>query len=436
MLRLIILPKLLALLAVLAPLAAAGEASLDWYANGYNKALREAKANDAPLLIAFAPDWSDYSNKLIAETFASADVAEALSDTICLKYTTEDGNMTSLVKRYNIEQFPAIVVAMPNGDINELITGFIPAEPLLEQLYRIDLVDNTVASHRLAVEQNPDDLGMQYALAQKLASCWDWRNHEKTLKAIRRADPKGETLGGAKVVVDELMQTLEWPADDSGEQVDLSGVLAAVGKSTSDAVRFEGFNRIANTQAQMGQLGSSRRSFMSAWETAPKDQAANWAHGVANFIVTYDEGDLTADEKAFAVKLAYAAARDAEKTCAGEIAKCEAGGEGEMVCEAGDGCEGCESCEGGDMAKGGGMADGGDGEGYGDGYASPEAQVANLNRWLATRLNLLSQVQYLYGEGNEGDRARLAVGTMQRCCALDPENEDYIAILDTYRMSM
>ncbi|MFT7462426.1 MAG: hypothetical protein ACI9EF_000766, partial [Pseudohongiellaceae bacterium] len=32
--------------------------------------------------------------------------------------------MTSLVKRYNIEQFPAIVLAMPNGDVNELIVGF------------------------------------------------------------------------------------------------------------------------------------------------------------------------------------------------------------------------------------------------------------------------------------------------------------------------
>jgi len=434
MLRIILLPKLLALLAVLAPLAAAGDTSLEWYADGYNKALREAKANDAPLLIAFAPDWSDYSNKLIAETFANGDVAQALSETICLKYTTEGGNMTSLVNRYNIEQFPAIVVAMPNGDINELITGFIPPEPLLEQLYRIHSADNTVASHRDAVEANPDDLGMQYALAQKLASCWDWRNHGRTIKAIRRADPKGETLGGAKVVVDELMDTIEWPADDSDERVDLSGVLAAVGKSTSDAVRFEGFNRIANTQAQMGQLGDSRRSFMSAWQTAPKDQAANWAHDVANFIVHYDEGDLTTDEKAFAVKLAYAAARGAEKTCAGEIAKCETGGD--MVCEAGESCEGCESCEAGDMsgdmAKGGDMADGGDGDGYG----SPEDRVADLNRWLATRLNLLSQVQYLYGEGTEGDRARLAVGTMQRCCELDPQNEDYISILDTYRMSM
>ncbi|MFT7464705.1 MAG: hypothetical protein ACI9EF_003063 [Pseudohongiellaceae bacterium] len=116
-------------------------------------------------------------------------MSEALSETICLKYTSEGADMTSLVKRYNIEQFPAIVLAMPNGDVNELLVGFIPPEPLLDQLQRVHSLDNTVTSHRLAVEAQPDDLGAQYALAQKLASCWDWRNFDRTVKAIRRADP-------------------------------------------------------------------------------------------------------------------------------------------------------------------------------------------------------------------------------------------------------
>ncbi|MFT7464706.1 MAG: hypothetical protein ACI9EF_003064 [Pseudohongiellaceae bacterium] len=223
-----------------------------------------------------------------------------------------------------------------------------------------------------------------------------------------------------------MMEEIEWPSDDSGERADLSGVLAAVGHADSEAVRFEGFNRIANTQAQMGQFGDSRQSFMKAWKAAPKDLAADWAHDVANFIVAYDEGDLSDSEKAFTVKLAYAAARGAEKQCSGEIAKCEAGDHEGMA-------------DGDGMADGMGMFAGGDGDsadGGDDGYLSAEDQVADLNRWLASRLNLLSQVQYLYGEGSERDRAMLAVGTMQRCTELDPENGEYNEILSTYRLSM
>jgi hypothetical protein len=427
MLRSIQFPRLLALLALSAPMATAGDATIEWFGDGYNKAVKAASADDAMMLIAFAPDWSDYSNKLIAETFTSPDVVEALSDVVCLKYTSEGGRMTSLVKRYNIEQFPAIVVAMSNGDIDELITGFIPAEPLLEQLYRIHSEDNTVRSHRKAVEKSPENLEIQYQLAQKLASCNDWRNHDKTIRAIRKADPEGETMGGAKVVVDELMHQIEWPADDSGMEVDLTGVLASIESNASGSVRFEGFSRIANTQANMGHMSGSRHSFMQAFRTVPADLKADWAHDVANFIVNYDEGALSSSEKAFAVKLAYAAVRGAEQTfeelCAVSEAQCE------------EDCECEEEC--GDMSEGGKLVDGDGGDGGdSDYYASPDDRQADLNRWLASRMSLLHQIQYRYGNGSERERATLAMGTVQRCMELDPENEDYAAALATYRSSM
>ncbi|MFT7462427.1 MAG: hypothetical protein ACI9EF_000767 [Pseudohongiellaceae bacterium] len=63
MLRSFLLPKLLGIFCVLVPVAAASEGNLEWYSDGYNKALRVAKSSEAPLLIAFATDWSDYSKR-------------------------------------------------------------------------------------------------------------------------------------------------------------------------------------------------------------------------------------------------------------------------------------------------------------------------------------------------------------------------------------
>ena len=50
------------------PVNTAGSA-VEWYDGGYNKALRVARKDDALVFLAFVPETSNYSKKVVAETF-------------------------------------------------------------------------------------------------------------------------------------------------------------------------------------------------------------------------------------------------------------------------------------------------------------------------------------------------------------------------------
>jgi hypothetical protein len=351
--------------------------AVQWYEGGYNKALREARKSDSLVFLAFVPDTSNYSKKVVAETFPDEAVAAELSDLVCLIFDNEqDSRFESVRRLFNVETYPTFVIANAKGKIEDRIEGFIPAEPMVEQMQRIKAADGTVGWHRKQVEEEPDDLSHVYSLAQMLDGVRDYKEAKRSYNQIRRVDPKGETAVGARLILNDVWEMVRESGGEDKAQWDLEPVYTHLAEVPSEEAAFQGWTEVGNFYAgQDGRMGDSADAFMHAWEHASEeDSARDWARDVAAFLANQEHGALEDRHGEFAIQLASASVERAQIVC------------DEYVAENGS----TKSEDGGDY-----------------------------NAWVASHVAVLVQCQQAFG--SEVDAALAA----RRCVELDPENEEY-----------
>ena len=373
------------LLAPAAPAPADGPA---WYAGSYNTALRDARVGDQLVLLALLPEWSDYSRQVDQETFADPRVVAATADLVCVRYTQDDAKLRQVSRLFNIENYPALVFVDGKGRVEDLVEGFIPAEPLLEQLARITAGVGTVGDHQARVDEAPDDLDRQHALLTMLRNVRDWSRAEQVAAAIRQADPEAQTPAGSRLAREALWQQVWAAAEHDGGTPDLAPVLEHVESRAEPRTRFEGWNEVANTLAGQGDAHGARHAFHTAWTAMDGEPSGSWAASVASWMLNDESAELSHDERAFTLALAEFAVSATEQTC-----------------EAGEACK-----DGACIAEGCGLS-----EEQHDSYA-------------AERLALLASAQLTCAPHDQA--ATLAAATLERCVALAPESHEYRAMLD------
>jgi hypothetical protein len=358
-----------------APPADAAPEQVAWYSGNYNAAVSDARKQGKLLLLAFVPEWSDYSRKLVDETFLDGTVAKELNDLICLMYTEEDNVSRQIIKLYNVEQFPTIVVAEADGKIEDLITGFIPAQPLVGEMRRIKSGNDTVSARRALAEATPTDLNLRWSLADKLKNVNDERRARKVMQSIRAEDPEGRTLAGARVAAQDVWDAIESAAPGGPDTWDIAPMLAHIESLSIDLAAFDGWNAVARFHAGLSRMPEARAAFMRAWTRIPPDQVLNWGNDMGNFFLEAEDV-LTDAEKAFAVEVAERAAVRA-------------------------------------VALGDPEA-----ENYGVAFNG-----TNYNAYLAERLDTVTRCLIEFDPTPAGlDKAQ---ATAERCIELDPDNEEY-----------
>jgi hypothetical protein len=361
----------------LEPIAApsAGDHGVVWFEGGYNKALRKARADDSLVFIAFVPDTSTYSTKVLEETLPDATVGAELADLICLRFDNEnDARFEQLRRTFNVETYPTFVVTNARGKIEDRIEGFIPVEPMVQQMQRIKSAEGTVSWHRAQVEEEPDNLEHQYSLAQMLDGVKDYKTAGKTYDGIRRADPEGHTAPGMRLILSETWNQVAEAGGDDRANWDLEPIRQRL-SGASDEAAFEGWNGIGNFYAGIdGKLGDSIDAFMVAWKSVPESNTRSWAKGVASFIVENGEDDLDMKHQRFALELAARAVEEARRD------------RDEHVAEYGT----SESEDGGDY-----------------------------DSWLASHIDVLVWCQMAFGDHDQ------AVASCRKTLELDPENAEF-----------
>lgn len=97
--------------------------TISWVTS-YTEAVTEAKSSDKPILILFTgTTWCPAcklleKNVLVKPSFASAVGNQFVFLKAEIPYTSSNSPYTSLLNRYNINEFPSIVIVNPSG--NEL----------------------------------------------------------------------------------------------------------------------------------------------------------------------------------------------------------------------------------------------------------------------------------------------------------------------------
>ncbi len=353
--------------------AAGDHPGIDWYADGYNRALRAARDGGRLVFIAFVPAWSDYSNKVVDETFADAAVARELEGMVCLQYRDDDVRATQVMKLFNVTTFPTLIVVGSDGRIEDAIFGYIPPAPLVFELQRIKSGNDTVSARQALADASPGDLALRHSLAVKLGDCGDTRRAQRALDSIRRDDPDGATLTGARVKLQDVLQAIAAEQGGTGNIAnwDLTAFEAALGGIELPQARYEGWGQAGDLYFGAGRPEQALAAYRTQWAHVP--ESGLLASGLELVRrMTENAAAASAGQNAFVLEVAE-----------------------EVVARA-------ESLEG-DAAA----------------LAAADVTEADYPSWLAEHLDALAFAYDAVGRTDE------AIALAGRCLALDPENEEY-----------
>jgi hypothetical protein len=361
----------------LRPQTARGE-SVAWHEGGFAAAASQARTEGKPLLIALLPDWSDYSRKMTAETLVDPAVTHLLADMVCLKFEQEDDSSLKVAQRYSVTSFPTLVIAAPDGTIDDVVIGFFPPGPLVTELQRIASGRNTLRDHLQRVADAPDDLAVRYAYAVKLDELGDRAGYQRELDAIQAADPNGDSFIG-NVILQQGVWSAIAAASPGGEATyDLTPIRDFLEGASQTQALFQGWTRVADFEAERERSPEAVDAYRKVLPHVPENQMLDWSNDTANFVLERTKEDLPPEAGDFAIQLAQGVVKRA-------------------------------------VALGKPDADGN------IGYPGDDYDV-----WLAGRFDLLTRCHMQWPDAS---RIKSALKTCRRSIALDPGNTEYKARL-------
>jgi hypothetical protein len=345
-----------------------------WLDTHYNAAVGQAREQGSLLLVAFLPEWSDFSNKLRAETLPDPTVSGELCGLLCLEVDVDDPRGAQIVRLHQVTSFPALVLVGADGRIEDRIDGFIPAAPLVGELQRIKSGQGTVSDFQTRADAAPDDLAIRSALATKLVAVGRDRDAGRLYNTIRADDPTGASVTGARLRLQDAIDDIVAAAGPDGPPAwDTAPLMDALESIENERARFEGFARLADIEQARGQPGLALEALRSAWERIPPTLVLDW--GMDLVFIFWEREDEVEGEPELMLEVAEQVAAWAE----------------EVV----------------------------DPEGDDHGYTLPAGPDETPEMWLSRRLDALALAAF-----SNGDVDR-AVALAERCQTLWPENEEY-----------
>src|SRR5262245_7631823 len=127
-------PACLVWAALMASAVHAAGTEVQWRSN-YNEARKEAQEKNRPLLLDFGRENCIWCQKLDSTTFRDPAVVSLMNERfIPLKVSAETN--AQLVEALNIQSFPTLVLAGPDGKILETIEGFKEAKVFEDHLQK------------------------------------------------------------------------------------------------------------------------------------------------------------------------------------------------------------------------------------------------------------------------------------------------------------
>jgi thioredoxin-like negative regulator of GroEL len=203
---------------------ARAESDVQWRAN-YNVARKEAQEKNLPLVIDFGTDNCPWCVKLDGSTLRDPRVVGTMNQHfVSLKVNAREN--PSLAEALNIQSYPTLVLAAPDGKILETLEGYKEAAVFHESLQRA-----------LALVGEPEWMTRDYAEATKAIAGSDYARALTLLKAVAE-DGKVRPV---QVKSRQLLQDLEQQAatllarakqmEDKGQTAQALEVLAELQKS-------------------------------------------------------------------------------------------------------------------------------------------------------------------------------------------------------------
>ncbi|MEM7200993.1 MAG: thioredoxin family protein [Planctomycetota bacterium] len=280
--------------------AASQAASPTWYDQGFNGALDLAGEHEQRLLVYFWMPGSAHCTNLWTETLGHDAERDRLAQFVCFSADVTQTEGGQLAQRYGVQTLPTLLFIGHHGEADDAVVGYVPQAQFDREVDRVVADQQTVAQLRRLAFASPKDLARRFDLGIKLAFVGERVASERVFAHIRREDPEGRTIGGAKILLRDAADRVRAEASDPDDPStwDLSGVAATVCALHPPEVVFQGWDWIAGTEENRGNGTAARAAFERAW---PHLAAANQPLWPANVAATYwrMQAELTETDQTF-----------------------------------------------------------------------------------------------------------------------------------------
>ncbi|MFT4543006.1 MAG: hypothetical protein ACI835_005475, partial [Planctomycetota bacterium] len=261
------------------PVVAPTAPQVEWYQGAYMSALGTARHQDRMVCVYFWSGSSPNCSRMYQETLSSPPAAQILSDFVC--YSADAANATGarLLARYQVSTVPTILLLNPEGEAQDAIIGFAGPNTFASEVDRIRRGEETVSTLRTLSSASPDDLSLRLRLSIKLGVVGARQERDELLNSIRRDDPHGNTLVGARLafwdVRDPLQVELSTATDVT--KVDFDPLYRHTKLIRKPAVAFEAWQWLGDAEFGRGDQKKGRTAMLEAWTHLPAGQEVEWA---------------------------------------------------------------------------------------------------------------------------------------------------------------
>lgn len=281
----------------------------------------QTRARDAskPILIYCWMDGSDYCTKLFQDTLSAKGAADALGEFVCYSAKHGGAGVQEVFKKYGVTTMPTMLFVTPAGNADDLIQGFIPVDDFVKELTRVKRGEGTVSALEqmltTSTKGSADNVSARWQLAGKVQALGQHDRHDELMGSIREVDPKGTTLIGARLRMNDIVDDIVGQEGDGHDNEtdqeaearvkawNLDPLYAHVKTVKLPEAKHEAWMRIGNMQVNRKDMQSAFKAFNAAWKTCPDEKVVDWSNDIARWIIKSAE-QRTSKEKKFALALA------------------------------------------------------------------------------------------------------------------------------------
>lgn len=233
------------------PLLSASE--IQWRSD-YNTARKEAEAKSRPLVIDFGTENCFWCKRLDASTFIDPTVVSLMNEKfVALKIDAD--REAQLAQSLQIQSYPTIVLASPDGKIIDMVVGFKEAAAFTEILQRA-----------LGNVADPEWMTRDFKEAGKALAGSDYARAVALLKGILEDGKERPVQAKAKQVLHEVDQLAAAKMarakqlDDKGQATEAAAALTELARTFSGTPTATDAAQMLNTLASRPEIKNQQRS--------------------------------------------------------------------------------------------------------------------------------------------------------------------------------
>jgi thioredoxin-like negative regulator of GroEL len=249
--------------------------AITWWDKEFDAALTAAQDKPAKMLLLYC--WQNDHDRCAAMfdgTMGDKKVSKMLGDFLCMGVQNNEAGR-AVWQRYKIASVPTVFFIAPDGEVVDVLPGYVPIEQFVADIDRVRAGTDTIQALREHQKQKPEDLKQALKLVQKLRLVSDIKGSHEVINAMIKVDPKGKS--------EEVAEAMLWKISDetfrddvAPQDYDLTQLRLFLKSQRNKRVLFLGYDQMATAYYRSEDLKAASSAAMMAWKNIPKDQVIDW----------------------------------------------------------------------------------------------------------------------------------------------------------------